>query len=233
MLRRHRHPAPRLDAHAVATTWQLVSVLLDYPSEALLERRQLLGEAAASLPPEVRDPLTRFLGGLDPASADELQCEYVETFDLTRRCCLYLTYFAHGDTRKRGLALVQFKQAYRKAGVELDDRELPDHLSVVLEFGAAYDADVAWSLLNDHRAGVEMLRIALASMGSRWHDVVLALLATLPQLKGDDEEKVAALIAQGPPAEEVGLEGYALDPRLNPRPSESVDLGATIRVGAR
>jgi len=43
-----------------------------------------------------------------------------------------------------------------------------------------------------------------------------------------------ALIAQGPPAEEVGLDlqPYALDPRLNPRPSDSVDLGETIPVGA-
>ena len=36
------------------------------------------------------------------------------TFDLRRRCCLHLTYYTHGDTRKRGLALVRFKQAYRR-----------------------------------------------------------------------------------------------------------------------
>ena len=140
---------------------------------------------------------------------------------MTRRCCLYLTYFAHGDTRKRGLALVQFKQAFRKAGVEFDAAELPDHLSVVLEFGAAYDADTAWRLLNDHRAGIEMLRIALAEKGSAWHDLLLALVATLPELKGEDEEKMVALIAKGPPSEEVGLDlqPYAMDPRLNPRPA--------------
>ena len=42
-------------------------------------------------------------------------------------------------------------------------------------------------------------------------------------------------IAEGPPQEEVGLEPYAIDPRLNPRP-EPVDttamLGTTIPVGA-
>ncbi|OLP72959.1 nitrate reductase molybdenum cofactor assembly chaperone [Salmonella enterica subsp. enterica serovar Javiana] len=158
----------------------------------------------------------------------------METFDVTRRGCLYLTYFAHGDTRKRGLALVQFKQAYRRVGVELDAEELPDHLSVVLEFGASYDKDVAWRLLNDHRAGVEVLRMALAERGSPWHDVVAALVATLPDLRGEDADKLAALVAEGPPAEEVGLDlaPYALDPRLNPRPSESAELGPTIPVGA-
>ena len=66
--------------------------------------------------------------------------EYVDTFDVTRKCSLHLTYFTQGDTRRRGVALVEFKQAYRKAGVEFDtDAELPDHLCVVLEFGAVQD----------------------------------------------------------------------------------------------
>ena len=232
--RRSCHPAPRLDERSLATAWQVVSLLLDYPTEELVGRVPMLESAVAELVPAVREPVQRFLGVVGSRELAALQREYVETFDVTRRCCLYLTYFAHGDTRKRGLALVQFKQAYRRAGVELDTDELPDHLSVVLEFGATADVDVAWKLLNDHRAGIEMLRIALAGKDSPWHDVVLALVATLPELRGDDEEKIAALIAQGPPSEEVGLDTqpYALDPRLNPRPSESVELGQTIPVGA-
>ena len=235
MLRRNRHQRPRLRDPELATAWQLVSVLLDYPTETLQERAPTLaGIAATDLPPAVGDPLQRFLASIASTPLGELQREYVETFDVTRRCCLYLTYFAHGDTRKRGLALVQFKQAYRRAGVEFEADELPDHLSVVLEFGASYDRDTAWQLLNDHRAGIEMLRIALADKHSAWHDLLVALVATLPELKGEDEDKIAALVAQGPPAEEVGLdlEPYAMDPRLNPRPSETVELGQTIPVGA-
>ena len=227
-------PAGRLDDGTLATAWQVVSLLLDYPTEELLYRRPLLESAVAPLPAPVADPLRRFLAGVDSTSLGELQREYVETFDITRRCCLYLTYFAHGDTRKRGLALVQVKQAYRRAGAELDTDELPDHLGVVLEFGATADLEVAWRLLQDHRAGVEVLRIALADKGSRWHDVVCALVATLPALRGDDEEQLAALVAAGPPSEDVGLDTqpYALDPRLNPRPTEPTDLGPTIPVGA-
>jgi len=234
MLRRSRHPGPRLGAGQLAAAWQVVSLLLEYPTEELLGRRPLLADAVSGLPAPVREPVSQFLTTLETAPLGQLQRDYVETFDVTRRCCLYLTYFAHGDTRKRGLALVQFKQAYRKAGVEFEAAELPDHLSVVLEFGASYDAETAWRLLNDHRAGIEMLRIALAEKGSPWHDLMLALVATLPELKGEDQDKMLALIAQGPPAEEVGLDlqPYALDPRLNPRPSDSVDLGETIPVGA-
>ena len=232
--RRRHHPRPRLQGRDLAATWQVVSVLLDYPTEGWHDRLPVLVQAVQALPPGVREPLGRFLRLATTSPPGDLQRDYVETFDVTRRCCLYLTYFAHGDTRKRGLALVQFKQAYRRAGVDLDDSELPDHLSVVLEFGASYDPDTAWRLLNDHRAGIEVLRMALADMSSPWHDVVTALVATLPELRGEDADKLASLVAQGPPAEEVGLDlaPYALDPRLNPRPSESVELGPTIPVGA-
>ena len=232
--RRTRAAAGRLDDRTIATTWQVVSLLLDYPTEELLSRRPLLESAVAQLPASVADPLRRFLADVGARPLGQLQRDYVETFDVTRRCSLYLTYFAHGDTRKRGLALVQFKQAYRRAGAELDTDELPDHLGVVLEFGATTDLDVAWRLLLDHRAGIEVLRIALADRGSAWHDVVLALVATLPELRGDDEEQLAALVAAGPPSEDVGLDTqpYALDPRLNPRPAEPTDLGPTIPVGA-
>lgn len=234
MARRDRYPAPTLSDRDLAASWQVVSLLLDYPTEELVGRRDLLGSAAATVPATVADPLRRFLAVLGSTPLGRLQRDYVETFDVTRRCCLYLTYFAHGDTRKRGLALVQFKQAYRRAGAELDTQELPDHLSVVLEFGATCDLEAAWRLLNDHRAGVEMLRIALSDKGSPWHDVVVALVATLPALRGDDADQVAALIAQGPPSEEVGLDlqPYAMDPRLNPRPSDATELGTTIPVGA-
>ena len=82
-----------------------------------------------------------FLDHLESTPLPELQADYVETFDTRRRCNLFLTYFAHGDTRKRGMALLRFKQTYLAAGFELDDAELPDHLCVVLEFAATVDQD--------------------------------------------------------------------------------------------
>jgi nitrate reductase delta subunit len=157
----------------------------------------------------VAAPLRRFVDHLEVTPLPQLAADYVETFDHRRRCCLFLTYFAHGDTRKRGLALLSFKQAYRRAGVVLAADELPDHLSVVLEFGATVDHLVAWNLLLDHRAGLELLRIALRDSASPWWHVVQSVTATLPALRGDEHENVRRLAAEGPPAEEVGLEPFA------------------------
>ena len=219
-----RRHLPPTDATSV---WAACSALLDYPTPALIASL----DDVEALVPDVAAlaPLFAHLRGTD---LQRLQMEYVQTFDHTRKCALYLTFFAYGDTRRRGVALVEFKQAYRRGGVEWDEecQELPDHLCAVLQFGATVDAQGAWKLLNDHRAGVEMLRIALGTWrnddgttASPWHGALVALCDTLPELAGDEATAVQRLIEQGPPAEDVGLATYGTDPLIAP---------ARIPVGA-
>jgi len=192
-----------------APTWQAASLLVGYPDQRLLGHLPLLRSLAQTLPESAAGPLGRFLDHLARTPLRVLEESYVETFDTRRRCCLHLTYYAYGNTRKRGMALLRLKQGYRAAGLELGPDELPDHLAVVLEFAAAGDAERGRRILLEHRAGVEVLRLALAETGSPYADVVRAVCATLPPLAGDDGDAVARLLAQGPPAEEVGLEPFA------------------------
>jgi len=189
--------------------WQSASLLLGYPDEELVARIGLLRDAASRLPTAVSDPLMAFLSHLEITDLPELAADFVATFDHRRRCCLYLTYFEHGDTRNRGVALLRFKTAYRESGMVLSDDELPDHLGVLLEFGATADLATARVLLLEHRAGLELLRLALKDAHSPWAHVLQAVSATLPPLAGDDREAVMKLAAQGPPAEEVGLAPFA------------------------
>ena len=220
MFRRSRHTAAptRLPDDQLSIAWQVCSLLLDYPSEALLARLELARRAAGELPAYLAEPVCRVVDHLESTPLGQVQRDFVETFDHTRRGCLYLTYFTTGDTRKRGVALVRLKQAYRRAGVELTSGELPDHLAVVLEFGATADIEAAWRILIDYRASIEVLRISLQEKNSPWADAVVAISRTLPELAGDDAEAIAKLIEQGPPSEDVGLAPYAVDPRLNPLP---------------
>ena len=64
----------------------------------------------------------RALPGRLERRSDALAARYVETFDLRRRASLYLTYYAHGDTRERGMALLRLKKLYRAAGLPMDSR---------------------------------------------------------------------------------------------------------------
>ncbi|MER7277274.1 nitrate reductase molybdenum cofactor assembly chaperone [Dactylosporangium sp. NPDC000244] len=189
--------------------WQAQSLLLDYPDERLADRLGLLRKVAGALEGPVGAPLLRFLDHVERTPLPQLAVDYVATFDHRKRCCLFLTYYAHGDTRNRGMALLRLKQAYAEAGLRLTDEELPDHLAVVLEYAAA-EPDAGAVLLGEHRAGLELLRAALHDARSPWADVLDSVSATLPPLHGDHHVAVARLAAQGPPAEQVGLAAYGV-----------------------
>ena len=207
-----------LTAEQLTLAWQSASLLLDYPDQSLPDRLHLARRAVAVLPERVGGPLLATVDALDGTPVEDLAADYVETFDSRRRHTLFLTYFAHGDTRKRGVALLRFKQTYLAAGFDPTDDELPDHLCVVLEFAATIDQDAGRRLILDHRAGLELLRLALADSGSRWSGAVEAVVATLPPLRGDEHDAVRRLAAEGPPEEEVGLTPYAT-PGFDPGPA--------------
>ncbi|MER7506371.1 nitrate reductase molybdenum cofactor assembly chaperone [Nonomuraea pusilla] len=192
------------------TTHMVASILLGYPDERLTGALPLLEETVAGLPGQVRGPLAAFLAHAAATPLAALQAHYVETFDLKRRCCLYLTYYAYGDTRRRGGALLRFKHALAAEGFEPESGELPDHLAVVCELSGRGATRQATRLLREHRAGLELLARALESEGSPYRHVVAAVLATLPPLGDRDRQAALRLAAEGPPAEEVGLEPYAL-----------------------
>lgn len=188
---------------------RIAALALDYPDTDLVARIPSMRTATDGLDEPFRGLLGRTLDHLEHTPVGQLEADYVATFDLRRRCSPYLTYYAYGDTRKRGIALLVFKQAYRLAGVELTADELPDHLCVVLEFAATTDPDAGTRLLIEHRAGLELLRLALADAGSPYADALAAVSATLPPLAGPEREAVARLAAEGPPGEDVGLEPFA------------------------
>lgn len=192
-----------------ALCYQVAGTLLCYPDDSLMERLPTLRAATDELAGEQSALLRPLLDHVQETPLLCLQQEYVETFDLKRRCALYLTYYAFGDTRKRGMALLNFKSAYRKAGLVLDDGELPDHLAVVLEFAATADLGNGRRLLVEHRAGLELLHLSLRDSGSPYAAAVAAVSSTLPKLRGDERKAVRRLAAEGPPDEEVGLEPFA------------------------
>ena len=187
--------------------YKLASVLLQYPTMALFDGAGQLEEAVKGMPRATRGPFGIFLGWLSRTSPDAVARHYVETFDLRRRCALYLTYYRYGDTRKRGMAMLSFKAAYRAAGLEPSDGELPDYLPLVLDFAALHPRGE--KLLRSHRADLELLQRALRDAGSPYADVIAAVSTQLPGLGRRDQVLVRRFWESGPPAEEVGLEPFA------------------------
>lgn len=195
------------DSHAVL--YRAVSLLVGYPDDDLVAQLDEIEAALVHMTPAARERIGGFLRHVREHDLTETQSHYVEIFDMRRKCCLFLTYYAYGDTRKRGMALLTFKSAYRKGGVVMNSSELPDHLAVVLQFAGTVDEEIGRKLMMDHRAGLELIALALAEAKSFYAPIIRAVIDTLPALQGNDEEALQRLIAQGPPAEEVGLEPFA------------------------
>lgn len=195
------------------------AVLLDYPDAAWFDKLPTIAALIAPVPHAVREPLERFMAAA--AASDDWDRRYVVTFDLKRKCSLYLTYFATGDTRKRGTALVTILEAYQAAGWRFDADELPDYLPAVLEFSALSDSEIAGALLSSHREGIEVLRAALEQLNSPWADVVRAVTLSLPAIDEATRERYLDLITEGPPTETVGLSFLGDLPPFSPRPLPS------------
>jgi nitrate reductase delta subunit len=190
-----------------AIPYKLLSVLLRYPDQRLVDAREEIGAAVDSLPQ--REALQPFVAYLLAGSPRELEQRYVETFDLRRGASLYLTYYVHGDTRKRGMALLRLKRLYAAAGLELASGELPDYLPLMLEFAALAPADAGETLMREHRPALELLRRNLRDAGSPYADLLDALCAGLPRLSALEREHVRRLGEDGPPSEQVGLQPFA------------------------
>ncbi len=206
--RRAAPPTPE-ESEQRALLLRLCSLLLQYPDHELVAAREVLTAGVAALPHSpAAGQLAAFTDWFAGQEADALERHYVETFDLRRRSSLYLTYYLHGDTRRRGMALLTLAQRYRAAGWDTDGGELPDHLPVVLEFAALAGPGKGEAPLRQHRRGLELIHRALDDSGSPYRHVLAALLSLLPPATEADLRAVAELAAQGPPSEDVGLDPY-------------------------
>jgi nitrate reductase delta subunit len=183
--------------------------LLYYPGEELLARLDLIADAVESLPDPMRAPIEMFLAHLHDTPLRDIQQHYVGIFDMKRKACPYLTYWTNGDTRNRGQAILRFKEVYRDSGYVLNERELPDHIAVVLEF-ASVDPLNGEALLHEHLAPIGLMREALFQMDSVYFHVLDAVLATLTQITPEVRARMAELAYAGPPVESVGLEPFSI-----------------------
>jgi nitrate reductase molybdenum cofactor assembly chaperone NarJ/NarW len=191
--------------------FKLLSILLRYPDDEVLEHRGEVAAAARDLPGSpAKDAVLEFLAYWENEPPQRLQERYTETFDFKRRGCLYLSYYRYGDARARGQVLADMKDAYARAGYPLETTELPDYLPLVLEF-ASEVPDEGLPMLAESRAPIEVIRRSLRHDRSPHAHLVEALTFFLPDLDEETVAEMRRLIVQGPPQESVGLEPYAAD----------------------
>lgn len=140
--------------------YKLLSALLDYPSQDLIDHLSELGEYTSQsldIDQAEREALQGFLSHLQSAPLTELQADYVKTFDMTAEHSLHLTHHLFGDDKNRGPALIDLGELYKDYGVEVVTNELPDYLPLIIEFTAYLDDSEATVFLSDAKKVLSVL----------------------------------------------------------------------------
>ena len=118
-------------------TFRALAAILTYPDARLREAIHEFPEVIEDeklLAAGERKAINLLLNRLADQDLLDLQEEYVLLFDRTRSLSLHLFEHVHGQSRDRGQAMVDLRQQYLDAGVEIDSAELPDYLPMFLEY---------------------------------------------------------------------------------------------------
>jgi len=173
----------------------IVSRLLEYPDAALWQHQQELFDALASsenLDKEDAQTLGVFLRDLTAQDMLDVQAAYSELFDRGRATSLLLFEHVHGESRDRGQAMVDLLAQYEQHGLQLNSRELPDHLPLYLEYLSQLPQSEAVEGLKDIAPILALLSARLQQRESRY-----AVMFDLLKLANTaiDSDKVAEKIA--------------------------------------
>ena len=167
--------------------FKLLSVLLDYPSDALLaELRQAVAEAGPGgardlvlgldqgqvFSQEERLAIALFLEDLLAQEATDLQARYVQTFDLTAEHSLHLTHHIFGEEKTRGPALIDLTEHLKTYGYSHDEKELPDYLPLLLEFVSELGEDESKVFLGDAGKVLKVIAANLEKSGSHYAQLI-------------------------------------------------------------
>lgn len=174
----------------------VISRLLEYPDAALWQHQDEVFEALASsekLDKEDAQKLGVFLRDLTAQDLLDVQANYSELFDRGRATSLLLFEHVHGESRDRGQAMVDLMNQYEQHGLQLDSRELPDHLPLYLEYLAQLPESEAIGGLQDIAPILALLSARLTQRESRY----AVLFDTLLKMAHSevDSDKVAEKIA--------------------------------------
>lgn len=131
----------------MSRTLKVISLLLSYPTQDLLDAADELKAAVAadgSLGERQAALLTALIDDIASRDLYDAQERYVFLFDRTRTLSLHLFEHVHGESRDRGQAMVDLMAMYEDNGFQIDARELPDYLPLFLEYlSLRPQADVA------------------------------------------------------------------------------------------
>ena len=156
-----------------------LSRLLQYPDRELMDHLSEVAAALYEMPKlskKVQVGLEEFVNNLEASDLMDSQENYVECFDRGRATSLHLFEHVHGDSRERGQAMVDLLQTYKEGGLQLSANELPDHLSIILEFASTLPLDQAKQFVGEMAHILNAVYSTLVARNNRYAWLIAAAI---------------------------------------------------------
>ena len=134
----------------MANVLKIISALLSYPTQELLDAGQELQaalDAESTMAPRHKTLVRALIDDLASRDIYDAEERYVMLFDRTRSLSLHLFEHVHGESRDRGQAMVDLAQMYEAQGFDIDAQEMPDYLPMFLEYLSTQSVEEVHNLL--------------------------------------------------------------------------------------
>ena len=169
-------------------TYKIFSILLSYPTEELkksvddmtdiLKYDRLLSHQDIKF-------INNLISFIKNNDLLYLQEYYVSIFDRKKDFSLYIFEHIHGDSRERGMAMVDLKDFYKKSDLSVLTNELPDYLPLFLEYMSLISENEAKSLIGEIVNIIAILSRKLNIINSDY-SYLFAIIEKLSDVKCDN-----------------------------------------------
>lgn len=157
----------------------LLARLIDYPTQDLVDAQDEVVKVIANdqnLSQDDKHDLIRFLDDRVAMDILDWQSDYDALFERGRSLSLLLFEHLHGESRDRGQAMIDLIAQYKEAGLQLDQKELPDYIPLFLEFLSTQGNDNAKAWLQDIAHILAVLKVRLEQRDSDYEPLFKALV---------------------------------------------------------
>lgn len=204
-------------------TFKVLSLLLSYPQAEWVHELDLMEKLLddeQAINGQARQQLADLLLSLRTEPLLDAEQNYVATFDRNPSHSLHLFEHIHGESRDRGMAMVNLIEEYRKHGLDMDADELPDFVPLFLEYLSQLPDQQALNMLGETVDVLALIGRKLKGNSSPYHNVFDVLegmspvaAQPLPDVPIRDMEET--IVQFGPSAD-------GTDPLMVPKPQTAV-----------
>ncbi len=170
--------------------YKILSILLSYPTQDLKNNITYIKniiEKDNLFSIENKNILIDLIIFIDKNDLIYLQEYYVSIFDRKRDFSLYIFEHIHGDSRERGMAMIDLINLYKKNKLKISKKnELPDYIPLFLEYLALLNKNKAENLIGEIINIVAILERRLKLIDSNYH-IIFKILEDISPIKCDSK----------------------------------------------